>query len=125
MAAVDRGEAASPGIDPVVLAVGDVAGWNRSRRPAPTGSRVIFAEFHEVTLDLIEMLSPHVVISSLLARRFDCVDLAQRLDDLGFAGRYQVLTDELPRPEMVLTEIRALFPRLQVEIDPMPRHLIA
>ncbi|MBM9595605.1 hypothetical protein [Roseitranquillus sediminis] len=88
-------------------------------------SRISFAEFHEVDTGLLQVVRPEVVISSLLARRFDCVDLAQRLHDLGFKGKYRVLTDALPCPEMVLGELRSLFPGLDIEIDPIPAHLSA
>ena len=109
----------------MVLAVGDRSRARRSERNRSGDSRISFVEFHELNDCLLQRVRPGVVVSSLLGRRFDCVDLAQRLHDLGYKGKYRVLTDELPRPEMVLGELRTLFPGLDVEINPIPTHLSA
>ena len=102
----------------VILAVGDVLSL-RSRSEADiAGDATAFANFADVTQELVDALDPQIVVSSVLGRNFDCVDLAERLDHLGFRGRYCLIAHGIPEPGLVLREIRSLFPALQVELDP-------
>ena len=75
-----------------------------------------FASFEDISEELIARLCPTVVLSPVLARNFDCIDLAQKLFSLRFAGRYRAVSDELPDPEMVEREMRHLCPGLDFGI---------
>lgn len=100
----------------VALAVGDVSSW-WSRQDGDLADRpAAFADFSDVTPDLIEALNPEIVVSSVFGRNFDCVDLAQRLSDIGYEGRYRMIGYGMPQPDLVLREIKALFPELRVEM---------
>ena len=77
---------------------------------------LIVVGFDDVTAELLDQLRPSIVVSPLLSRRFDCLDLAQRLSALGFSGRLQVLTGDVPRPDIVLNELREHFPSLTVQL---------
>lgn len=101
----------------VVLAVGDVLSLRRSAKSNLAGDATAFADFADVTRELIEVLEPQVVVSSVLGRNFDCVDLAERLDGFGFRGCYRLIGHGIPQPELVLRELRSLFPSLCVELD--------
>jgi hypothetical protein len=115
----DRGDFVRAGSDTgtVVLAVGDVFSIRTRTAPGVAGDTTAFAEFSEVTPELMEALSPQVVISSVLGRNFDCVDLAERLCEVGFNGCYRLIAHGMPQPDLVLREIRSLFPSLRVELD--------
>jgi hypothetical protein len=69
-------------------------------------------EFHEVTDDLLAQLVPRLILSPLLARTFDCVDLAQRLGSLGYTGPYRAIDSGLPDPALIVREVRSLVPGL-------------
>lgn len=99
-----------------VLAVGDTASWSRSGRRIPTDGSVHFAAFHEVTPVLMAEIAPRLVLSPLLARNFDCVDLAQKLAQLGYRGPYRAIDIGLPDPRMIVREIRSLVPMLDFEV---------
>lgn len=101
----------------VVLAVGDILSLENRPEPDLSEPTTAFADFSEVTGELVEALEPQVVVSSVLGRNFDCVDLAERLADIGFRGCYRVIGHGLPQPDLVLREIRSLFPSLRVELD--------
>ena len=101
----------------VVLAVGDVFSIRTRIDADLAGDRTAFAEFSEVTSDLMEALRPQVVVSSVLGRNFDCVDLAERLSEIGFDGSYRLIAHGMPEPDLVRREIESLFPDLQVELD--------
>lgn len=105
---------------PTVLAVGDVQEWRRSGREIPADSKLAFADFTSVTEELFDLIAPTLVLSPLLARGFDCSDLAQVLTSLGFKGRYRAVADALPDPEMIRREIASLCPGLDFDVIVVP-----
>ena len=100
----------------VILAIGDVSAWRSGGGSIPVSEGLAFAEFHEVTRDLLRILEPALVVSPLLSRRFDCLDLAQLLAGLGFRGKYRVIDSELPDPSLIVREVRALVPGLDFAV---------
>ncbi len=103
-----------------VLAVGDTEEWLRRRQPFPPGGRVILASFHDLSRELLARIKPRLVVSPLLARDFDCIDLAQILFALGYGGQYRVISGEIPNPRIVLAEIKTLCPGLDFAILQAP-----
>jgi hypothetical protein len=101
----------------VVLAVGDVFSLKTQTDADLAGDTTAFADFADVTSELIDALRPQVVVSSVLGRNFDCVDLAEKLSCIGFDGCYRLIGHGMPQPDLVLREIRSLFPDLHVELD--------
>jgi hypothetical protein len=100
----------------VVLAVGDATHWGAGGGRMPSDGRIVFVNFHEVSRELLEELAPHLVVSPILARNFDCVDLAQLLGRLRFPGRYRAVGPPLPNPQMITREIRSLVPGLDFDV---------
>lgn len=99
-----------------ILAVGDTDEWLRRKQPVPPGGRILLAAFTDLSFELLDRIKPRVVLSPLLAREFDCIDLAQLLFALGFDGKYRVLSAEIPNPHIVKAEIRSQCPGLDFEI---------
>lgn len=113
VSAADRTESAAS-----ILAVGDTRAWCAQGRRLPPEGKIHFAEFHEVTDDLLAHLSPRLILSPLLARTFDCVDLAQRLGYLGYLGPYRAIDIGLPDPGLIVREVRSLVPGLDFAVVP-------
>lgn len=99
----------------VMLAVGDGFPTGETREQAACASTA-FANYADVTHELIEALRPQVVVSCMLGRGFDCVDLAERLSAIGFRGTYRLIGSGMPEPELVVRELRSLFPTLRVDL---------
>lgn len=116
------GRLATPGYDTsndetvAILAVGSAAEWREGGNRLQADGRVAFASFEDISLEMISRLCPTVILSPVLARNFDCIDLAQKLFAHGYTGRYRAVSDELPDPEMVEREIRHLCPGLDFGI---------
>lgn len=100
-----------------VLAVGDIQSWVRMNRSVTEGP-VRFAGFHEVTAEALNHLSPALVVSPLFSRRFDCLDLAVTLHEIGYRGAYRVYAGDLPDPGIVVEEVRSITPGLDFDILP-------
>lgn len=90
---------------PVMLVVGDLGGWRRAGRQLPSLSGFHFVGFADVTVDTLGRIRPDVILSALVTAEFDAMDLARRLADIRFAGRYRALAMSLPNPEVIRSEI--------------------
>lgn len=112
-------EAATPkkGVAPdVFLFVGDLELWLATGHRVPEMRQAHFSNFEDVTPHLLDVIKPDVIVSPLFANSFDASELAVRLRDLGFSGKYRALSPPLPRPRIILREIRALVPRLNFDL---------
>lgn len=109
---VDR--ATLPGLR--VLVLSDEASGLDAMVPVPAASGVSFATLPEVTAASLALDLPDVVLSPLVAERFDCFDVAAQLSEAGFSGRYRAAAGPLPDPGLVLREVRAQFPALDFDI---------
>ena len=101
---------------PMILAVGEVTEWRATGRALPMSGKIAFAEFHDLTPELLEELRPDIVLSPVLCASFDCLDLAQTLTSFEYSGRYRVLAADVPNPSMVKREIAACCPTLNFEM---------
>ena len=99
-----------------IVAVGDPSDWEAAKSPLPTG-QIAFLSFDEVTAERLGRLKPKVIYSPVLARNFDCVDLAVLLHEIGFDGVYTANGQGLPKPELIVREVRHMCPRLNFEIS--------
>ena len=104
------------GVRSKVLIVGEVRDWLRSGRSLPAGDDLAFLEFDDLTREIIESIAPSVVLAPLMSRRFDCLELAERLCAIGFRGRLRALADNLPNPAIVRNEVRARCPHLDFDV---------
>ena len=99
-----------------VLAVGAKEEWQSCRNILPLPEAMAFVAFHEVSGALLDELQPSAVVSPALAKGFDCIDLALLLSKLEFQGVYRAISDDLPKPQLIESEIGQLCPRLDFEI---------
>lgn len=99
-----------------ILVIGEVSKWTRQGRELPQSPDVHCIEFHELTIDIIELLEPTAVFSPLLCTSFDCLDVAVMLQALGFKGRYRVMGESLPNPQLIRSEIQETCPNIDFDI---------
>ena len=77
---------------------------------------VTFASFDDLTPDFMSRSMANVVLSALWTDEFDVMDLAGRLSLLGFTGRYRVVSCGVPRPELIVNEVRRVYPFLDFRV---------
>ena len=99
-----------------ILVVGELREWLRNGFRVPMGHGLAFLEFEDLTQDILQSVAPGVVLSPLLSRSFDCVEVAERLWETGYRGQFRALADRLPNPGIVRSEIKGLFPGLDFDI---------
>lgn len=79
----------------------------------------IYLPFDHVQLMTAEMfasLGTKLVLTPLLAPKFDAMDLATHLIALGYQGAYRAVIDKIPDSSMVRREILAFYPQLDFDV---------
>ena len=99
-----------------VVAVGDLQEWERKGNPLPEGSGITFLSFHDVSEATIADMAPELVYSPVLAKDFDCIELANLLHNIGFSGTYRAIGEGIPKPGLIEREVKQMCPRLDFEI---------
>ena len=101
---------------PVLLVIGNITSWEAQGLRLPRGDGIHFHAFADLTHEIFWQIDPDVVLSGLINHGFDAVDVAQRLGLFGFAGRYRVVTDQIPNPRIVLGDIRSASPSIDFDL---------
>lgn len=57
-----------------------------------------------------------MVLSPLVADGFDVIDIAIRLAELKYTGRYRAIAEDLPNGNMIRKEVRAHAPDLDFDL---------
>lgn len=81
---------------------------------------VVHARFEMVGPKLLGRIRPEFVLAPLITPTWDILDLAAILSKASFSGLLLARTRALPDIDMVLSEIRGLFPDLEVRIQIVP-----
>ncbi|MEE9389496.1 MAG: hypothetical protein V3U96_12900 [Paracoccaceae bacterium] len=99
----------------IVLVVGQVFTTGHTTNFIAPGARLIFVEYDDVDQKVISDITPDVVMSHLMCRTFDFLDLATSLHAAKFTGCYLVIAPLLPNPDIVIAEAHSHFPELKFE----------
>jgi len=86
---------------------------------APSGQMIEgfhFAAIGDLGPALLYAINPDLILSPLMAGHHDVVDIARRLAELGFQGLYRALAVAVPRPEIILAEVRSVAPSLDFDL---------
>ena len=77
---------------------------------------VNFTSFDDLSSDLLSRTMTNIVLSALWTEEFDAMDLAGKLSMLGYVGRYRVVSDRVPKPELIASEIGKVYPFLDFRV---------
>jgi hypothetical protein len=98
-----------------LLAVGDPEEWRKQGNVLPV-TRMAFVAFHDMSQEMLDTLRPSIIFSPLLARSFDCIELAMLLQKLGYSGEYRAVASDIPNPDLIEREVRQLCPQINFRI---------
>ena len=87
------------------LVVGDMARWHAAGQQMHPSERLRFIGLDLLTSEMVEGFAPDLVLSPLFGSSFDAVDIARRLAEIGFTGRYRAIADKMPDIEMIRSEV--------------------
>lgn len=77
---------------------------------------ILSARYAELCKALLEELRPALVLAPLVGDGFDGLDIARRLSDAGYGGRFRAVVPSLPNPDLVRREIAAQCPGLDIDL---------
>lgn len=100
----------------MILVVGNLDGWERQGRGVPDLAGFRFARFEDLDAALLDSVRPDMVLSALVTDGHDAVDVARRLAELGFKGRYRALAAALPNLHSVIDEVHEAAPGLDFDL---------
>lgn len=100
----------------MILVIGNLLNWTRDGRPVPDLDGFRFAPFRALDANLLRAVDPPVVLSALVGDDHDAMDVARRLAELGYRGRYRALAARLPNPDVVRREVRSAAPTIDFDL---------
>ena len=99
-----------------VLAVGDPNEWEDRDHVFPNARDMAFLGFEIFDEAALDHYRPHSIYSQVLAPDFDCIELAERLQNLAFDGMYKAFGRNLPNPKLIEREVRQTCPNLNFQV---------
>lgn len=102
-----------------MLVVGTVGYEPRKIDINLTTQKIVFANFSEISTKMLRLIRPDVVLSTLIGDHFDAMDLAVKLKNIGFSGRYRAVTLGLPDPDLIRSEVHFMAPDLDFDVYQM------
>ena len=102
------------------LVIGDMTRWKAQGRNLPDMDGLRFIDLSALNSEVIKEENPDIILSPLVSDDFDAVDVAGLLSDLNYDGPYRALTDDLPDPELIKSEIRRHAPQIDFDLVVLP-----
>lgn len=84
--------------------------------PRPGVQTVILTHRRMLSAKMLDTVRPDIIVAPLIAGDWDLVDLGATLQSLGWRGPVHALTRPLPRGELILGELSALYPALSFHL---------
>lgn len=84
--------------------------------PRPDRQAVILTRMRMLSESMLANVRPDAIIAPLITADYDIVDLGILIEELGHSGDLYALTRPLPRAELVIREVSAVCPRLNVRL---------
>lgn len=94
----------------------DAAAALRHLAPRPDRQAVIVTQKRMLCVSMLQNVRPDAVIGPLITAEWDIVDLGMALQSMGYRGDLYALTRPLPRAELVIREVGAVCPSLNVRL---------
>ena len=98
------------------LIIGDLGRWRDEGRDVVSFGEFEFVAPADLTAELLERTNPSIILSPLVADSFDVIDIAARLAELGFDGRYRALSAQTSDTKVIVAEVAHVAPDLDFDI---------
>ena len=103
-------------VESMILVIGNLRSWEREGRAVPVLEGFRFVSLDNLDHEHVTDPVPDVILSALMGENFDAVDVARRLAELGFTGRYRALSNVIPNADSIRDEIREVAPDLEFDL---------
>jgi len=106
--------------DMVFLVVGDMDSLKLSGLKSPQIDNFHFCAIEQVNQIFIARLKPDVILSSLITKQFDIVDLIDILNTINYCGQVRAISTALPDTQLICSEIQSAYPDIDFDLLEMP-----
>ena len=80
------------------------------------GTAIVSAGFDTICAEFLARTKPDYILAPLLIGDLDILDIAEKLDGLGYQGVLLAVAPPLPNPRLIKAEVRALCPNLRFDV---------
>jgi len=87
----------------------------------PDGCDMFFADMGALHPNILAEISPTIVVAPLISDGPDAIETAQALERFEFRGELRLIAYALPKPQVVMQELRAAAPALNITLVQLPR----
>lgn len=98
------------------MVVGDLSRWLAEAREIGIVDDIAYIAFCDLDQETLTKHAPAIILSPLIADTFDVLDIATRLSELRFAGRYRALSTGNSDAKLIKAEVLATAPDLDFDI---------
>ncbi len=98
------------------LIIGDIDRWSASGRQTASFDQFAFTSFTALDAELLRSFDPQIILSPLVSDSFDVLDIAERLQALGFTGCYRVIAVQAAFLDVVHEDVARTAPDLNFDI---------
>ena len=111
---------AVPDLSAHTLVIGDLARWTAEGRIDASLDAFRFVDISTLSAELASNAQPGVILSPLIANEFDAIDVAMLLVNSRFRGKYIVVTEGVPDPALILSEVKTAAGELDFDLIQLP-----
>lgn len=98
------------------LVVGDIENWKKRGRMIPYLEGFQFTGIDSIRASYVREVDPDMILSTLVGRDHDAIDLARKLAFMEYQGSYRVLVNDIPNADLILDEVRNVAPELDFDV---------
>ena len=98
------------------MVIGYLSRWLAEGRDIGVFDDIAYISFCDLDHKILTEHAPAIILSPLVADTFDALDIAARLAELGFEGRYRALSTGNGDTKLIKAEVLATAPELDFDI---------
>ncbi len=99
-----------------ILVVGNLKRWKAEGRLTNRLDDFHFIDFDALNEKTLLDFAPDIILSPLFGDTFDALDIALRLQELGFKGRYRSVADQIPKGDAIRADIAIHAPDIDFDV---------
>lgn len=99
-----------------VLVIGNLGPWLKPDNTLPMIKDSIFCLYTDLTAEFLNKHQPDMILSPIVASQFDIFELAGKLHNLHFSGRFRGICGPLPNLKIIIAEVSEQCPDLDFDL---------
>ena len=107
--------------DFIILIVGDIDNISSDGIDLPQIDNFHLCRIKELNQVFLARLKPDLILSSLITKQFDIVDLMEVLNSINDNGQVRAISTALPDTQLIISEIKSAYPLIDFDLMEMPK----